>query len=148
MNTDNSHNDTAELVPLALLAAELGEPLDELAGRLADDVTFDDIGLSAVAVDVARNVIAEHRERLLVAAATTARNQENTEELAEQYRPRLSAPSAVELAEAGYATPQEWMAAQMAAEVKAAGGRRHVLEDALDAGGDLVYRPIRDGDDQ
>jgi len=149
-NTDTDIVDPVELVPIGLIAAEIGLPLDELARRLADDVTFDDIGLSAVAVDVARTVIVEHRERQLIAAATTGRNQEVTEELAEQYRPRLSmAPSATALAELGYSSPQEYMAAQMAAEVEAAGsGRRHVFEDALGAGGDLVYRPIRDGGDQ
>jgi len=146
MNTDDP---SVELVPIGLIAAEIGEPLDELARRLGVAVTYDDVGLRCVAVATARTVISEHREHQLVAAATSARNQKVTEELAERHRPRVwSAPSATALAELGYATPQEWMAASMAAEVETAGGRRHVFEDALEAGGDLVYRPVpRESDD-
>lgn len=98
-----------------------------------------------MAVDVARNVITEHRERQLAAAATMARNQQNTMAIAETYAPgRPKAPSATELAELGFSNAQEWMAHVMAAELEAAGGRRRSpLQDALDVG-DLVYRPIRD----
>ncbi len=137
-------------MPIGLIAAEIGESFDDLARRLGDDVICDDVGLRCVAVATARTVISEHREHQLVAAATVARNQKVTEELAERHRPRVwSAPSATALAELGYASPQEWLAASMAAEVEAAGfGRRHVFEDALEAGGDLVYRPVpRESDD-
>jgi hypothetical protein len=40
--------DNVELVPLALLAPELGVTVDELARRLGDDVTTSEIGLRCV----------------------------------------------------------------------------------------------------
>src|SRR4051794_38379319 len=61
-----TNDNPAEMVPLALIAAELDEPLEDLARRLGDDVMLDDVGLRTVTVDVARELIVEYRTRQLV----------------------------------------------------------------------------------
>ena len=60
--------DPAELVPLGLLALELGEQPDTLAHRLGGDVVRDDVGLRAVPVGVAKRCVGRPRRSRTVAA--------------------------------------------------------------------------------
>jgi hypothetical protein len=62
----------SDLVPISLIAPELGEQLETLAERLAPNVVTDDIGLRCVAADVARRLISEHRARQAAVAERMA----------------------------------------------------------------------------
>jgi len=81
-----------ELVPLALLAAELETPVAELAQRIADDVVRDDIGLRAVPVAAARAVLAEHHDNAERRAAAAARAEREAAMLAEHAPVRVRVP--------------------------------------------------------
>ena len=55
-------NETLELVPVALIAVEVGETPDGIAHRFADVLVLDDVGIRAVPVDAARRFFAERAE--------------------------------------------------------------------------------------
>ena len=61
MNDDPSDDDLQRLVPLVLLAAELGAHAEDLVVQLGDAVLVDHVGLRSVPVDVAKEVLAAHR---------------------------------------------------------------------------------------
>jgi hypothetical protein len=48
-----------DLVPVALLSIEVGEPIEEVLHRLGEAVQLDDVGMRAVPADVARQFFAE-----------------------------------------------------------------------------------------
>ena len=51
-----------ELVPIVLIAAEVGETTGAVAHRFREVLVLDDIGMRAVTVDVARRFFAERAE--------------------------------------------------------------------------------------
>jgi hypothetical protein len=56
-----------ELVPLVLIAAEVGEPVELVAHRFGDDVQLDDVGMRVVSAAVARRfftALAEQEARM------------------------------------------------------------------------------------
>lgn len=103
--TDRTHLDLDldldRLVPLGVLVAEgLDETVDQLAGRIGDDVFLDDIGLRCCTASTARALIAEReargaaeRERAARVAAREAAcaAQRDEEVRAERERMRLIA---------------------------------------------------------
>jgi hypothetical protein len=98
--SDDSAVDVAdkelELVPLALLAGELGEPIDELARRLGDDVVRDDLGLRAVPGDVATSAIVARDELVAEHRRTAERNEATTAAIADQHRSASGGVPAIE----------------------------------------------------
>jgi hypothetical protein len=54
--------EAADLVPLALIAAEIGESVGWVAHRFGEAVVVDDVGMRAVPVDAARAFFTERRE--------------------------------------------------------------------------------------
>ena len=59
----------AELVPLALIALEVDEPIELVADRLGEAVQLNDVGMRAAPAEVARQFLVERVEQ-------TARMQE------------------------------------------------------------------------
>lgn len=55
--------DENELIPLAVLAIELGEPLETVAHHLADHVQLDDVGIRVVSTEAARGFLTARREQ-------------------------------------------------------------------------------------
>ena len=55
--------DENQLVPLALIALEVGEPMELVAHRFGDAVVLDDIGMRAVPAAVAREFFAARAEQ-------------------------------------------------------------------------------------
>ena len=100
----------AELVPLALIALEVDEPIGLVADRLGEAVQLDDVGMRAVPVEVARRFLTERAEQ-------TARMEEQALRLQEALEPSLvgggvpaledgSALASIMAADPAYATPQ------------------------------------------
>jgi hypothetical protein len=70
------------LVPLALIALEVDEPIGLVADRLGEPVQLDDVGMRAVPVEVARRFLTERAEQ-------TARMEEQALRLQEALEPSL-----------------------------------------------------------
>ena len=60
---NNETHDPIELVPVALIAVEVGERPDVIAHRFGDVLVLDDIGMRAVPVDAARRFFAERADQ-------------------------------------------------------------------------------------
>jgi hypothetical protein len=86
----NESHDPIELMPVALIAVEVGETPDAVAHRFREVLVLDDIGMRAVAVDVARRFFAERAEQ---AAEIRRRQAESMRRLKEQEakRPKVRA---------------------------------------------------------
>jgi hypothetical protein len=65
-----------ELVPLALLALEVDEPIEVVADRLGDQVKLDDIGMRTVPSSAAREFLADRAEQTRRMEAQARRLQE------------------------------------------------------------------------
>ena len=72
------------LIPLSVLALDLHTTATELADQLADQVLADDLGRPAIDRPIARQLIAEHQDKLAKAAAAQR-------ERAEAHRQRMAA---------------------------------------------------------
>ncbi len=53
----------SDLVPLALLAVEVGEPVDRIVPRFGDEITVDDVGMRAVSASATRRFFTERAEQ-------------------------------------------------------------------------------------
>lgn len=119
----------SDLIPLALIAAEVGESVDRLAHRFGEAVTVDDIGMRAVRADVARQFFTGRAEWK---AQHDEKARRRREELAEKSRPLAGVP-----AQEGM-TPFEAMAAagEVVSPSEEFGGRPspNFLEEELAAG--------------
>jgi hypothetical protein len=73
-------NEGAELLPLALIALEVDEPIELVADRLGEAVQLDDVGMRAVPAEVARQFLSERAEQ-------TARMEEQSRRLQEAHKP-------------------------------------------------------------
>lgn len=69
-----------QLVPLTLVAAEIGGDANALAAKIGDAIVLDGIGLRCLTADRARTVIADHR------AAVQAQRDQRRAEVAEARR--------------------------------------------------------------
>jgi hypothetical protein len=69
-----------ELVPLALIALEVDEPIELVADRLGEAVQLDDVGMRAVPAEVVRQFLTERAEQ-------TARMEEQSRRLKEAHKP-------------------------------------------------------------
>ena len=101
-------------ISLVTIAGELGEPIDALAFRVADDVFLEArSGLRCVSVATCRRLIDERDELAAEHAAIAERNAANTRAIAEQHRspgrgvPAIEGASAVEAMLANGEEP-EW----------------------------------------
>ena len=132
---NNEPSEPVELVPLTLVADELGVSRGEFEYQYAADITVDDIGLRCVPALVARRLIADRdaREAMMLEAA-----RRRDAEAEANWRPPVGVPAIEGL------TARETM---MANEPPPPGRRVSPIEDAL-AGGDLVRRPVPKVDDQ
>ena len=72
-----------DLVPLALIAAETGEPLERVAHRFAEAVQLDHVGMRAVSASSARAFFTERAEQRTRQEEQSRRRQE---ELARKVR--------------------------------------------------------------
>lgn len=70
------------LVPVTLVAGEIGADANALAAKLGDSVVLDGIGLRCLTVDLARAVIADHR-----GAVQAQRDQRRAAEAASRRQP-------------------------------------------------------------
>ncbi len=79
---------TDPLIPLSVLALDLGTTATALAAKLADRVLVDDLGRPAIDRDIARQLIAEHQTRQTAqAAAERHRNETFRRNIAAQLEP-------------------------------------------------------------
>jgi hypothetical protein len=74
MKRYNMNDKGNDIVPLALIALELGIALDALVSRLGSAIVVDGIGIRCLPTDGARHVVAEHH-----AAVRAARDQADAE---------------------------------------------------------------------
>jgi hypothetical protein len=122
----------SDLIPLALVAAEVGETVDRMAYRFGDEVETDDVGMRSISASVARRFFTERAEQ-------RARQEEQQRQRAGQKAqkpvvvgvPAVEGASAYEsmLAATGLVTPDQEF------------GRREAprfLEEALEAGARAV----------
>ena len=110
MNTATAHAhapehlvDLAELVPLSLVAPEIGVDVDKLAAKLGAEVVLDSIGLRCCSASAAADVIAEHRTTRDAWAETQRREAERFRQ-AGAARPKVIArpgPTAEQLEQMG-----------------------------------------------
>lgn len=76
----------SDLIPLALIAAEIGEGVDRLALRFGEEVTVDDVGMRAVSASAAREFFTERAEQ-------KARQEEAARRRREERRPTDRRPA-------------------------------------------------------
>ena len=130
MNTAHAHAhavepspDPHELVPVALIALEVGADVNQLAGRHADEVIHDDLGLRCMPAATASRLIREHRATR-DAWAATQRQQDERRRQARAARPKViarSGPTAQDLEEMGFDSPVAAMLAVARDEARKAG---------------------------
>jgi hypothetical protein len=132
-----------EVIPLSVLQLDLGEPSTGWASHLADrdiEIVLDDLGRASVARSDARQLFDERREAEAHAREVAARQEREAVERDRAFRAAL--PTGLHWTDipVGATAADLWAANEKDARPK----RRTVLQDALEAGGGLVFHPIRD----
>jgi hypothetical protein len=111
---------TDKLVPLSVLALDAGISADELERRYAEDVLIDYLGRPSIEVDIACQLIAEHRARRAAAAAAERERRERERAEREQQAARHDA----------------WLAGLQAR----AGRQRKLLRDNRDLSASMIMQ--------
>ena len=83
-------NDTA-LIPVAIVAGEVGADTDELAARLGNAVTLDAIGVRCIPADTAVDLITDHRAALQAERDRKAAQREAARQRPHPVRERIRA---------------------------------------------------------
>ena len=83
-------NDTG-LIPVAIVAGEVGADTDELAARLGNAVTLDAIGVRCIPADTAVDLITDHRAALQAERDRKAAQREAARQRPHPVRERIRA---------------------------------------------------------
>ena len=119
------------LIPISVLALDVGATGAELARRLADEVLVDDVGRLCVDRDTARALIAEHQARVAAsAAAQRDRDQAYRDAIAAQSQPTHARIKALQDHQGALRATGQWDPDMSAFEVMCVGHHASRLDDA------------------
>jgi hypothetical protein len=139
----------ADLVPVSHLELDLAAPVDGWLAELERrgvEIVEDDIGRQAVARDVARMLISEHRENLARQREAVERNERLAEQRDREFRARLWGGIPADHLPIGVAPAAAMLQAAKDLQPK----RMTPLQHALSNTGEMVYHslsPVPDGDE-
>jgi hypothetical protein len=133
----------AELVPLSVLALDLGEPSTGWSSHLADrgiEIVLDDLGRASIARSDARQLFDERRENECRAREVARRQEQQAVEADKAWRSQL--PVGLPWYEIPDGVPP--VVAMTAAARDESPRKRSMVEDLLDRRDTMVFHPITD----